>query len=151
MVKPPQPAEVTSLTVTVNEQVPVFPALSVAEHVTVFTPMLKVVPEEGLQVGVMAPSQLSLAVAVNFTTTPVEHEAAFVVIGPGQVTTGFSQSFTVTQNEQVPVFPALSVAEHVTVVFPTLKIEPEAGLQVGVTMPSQMSLADALNVTTALQ
>jgi hypothetical protein len=54
-----------STTVTVNEQLPVrFPA-SVAEHVTVVVPLLKVVPEAGTHVTAETPEQLSVAVAAG--------------------------------------------------------------------------------------
>jgi hypothetical protein len=149
MVRPPQVPEVVSLTVTLNEQEPVFPALSVAVQFTVVVPRPKVEPDAGAQVGVRVPSQLSVAVAVNVTLADIEHAAAVTVLSPGQTTTGFSQSFTVTQNEQTPVFPALSVAVQVTLVVPTLKVEPDAGVQVGVRLPSQLSVAEALKVTTA--
>ena len=50
---------VVSLTVTVNEQVPVLPDASVAVQVTVVTPLLKVLPEAGRQ-ATEPPGQLSL-------------------------------------------------------------------------------------------
>jgi hypothetical protein len=150
IVRPPHAAEVVSLTVTVKEQLPVLPALSVAEQVTFVWPTVKYVPDAGEQVGVSTPSQLSSALAVKVTLATVEHAPAVIVIGPGQVTTGFSQSLTVTVKEQVPVLPALSVAEQVTVVCPTAKLEPEAGLQVGVITPSQLSSAVAVNETVAV-
>jgi len=61
----------------------------------------------------------------------------------GQVMDGGVISLTVTVNEQEPVFggTAASVAEHVTVVTPLLKVDPEAGEQVTVRVPSQLSVA----------
>ena len=53
---------VTSLTVTVNVHVPVLLDRSEAEQLTVVSPLLKVDPEDGLQVTVREPSQLSVAV-----------------------------------------------------------------------------------------
>jgi hypothetical protein len=47
------------------------------------------------------------------------------------------------------VFPALSVAEQVTLVVPNENVEPEAGEQVAGTEPSTTSEAEAENVTTA--
>jgi len=107
-----------------NEQVPVFKALSVAEQFTVVVPRAKGEPDAGMQVGVRVPSQLSVAVTANLTTTGPVIGAKHVpdtFVFPGQVTTGFSQSVTVTVNEQLPLFPALSVAQQVTVVVPTGK------------------------------
>ena len=52
------------MTVTVNEQLPVFCDESVAVQVTVVVPFWNVEPEAGTQVGVSGPSQLSFAVAV---------------------------------------------------------------------------------------
>jgi hypothetical protein len=51
-----------SVTVTVNVQLPVLLDKSLAEQLTVVTPLLKVEPAAGLQVTVLAPSQTSLAV-----------------------------------------------------------------------------------------
>jgi hypothetical protein len=53
-----------SLTVTVNEPVPVLLLVSVAEQVTVVTPFWKVVPFAGVQVTLPTPAQLSLAAGV---------------------------------------------------------------------------------------
>src|SRR5438034_9450888 len=47
------------------------------------------------------------------------------------------------------MLPALSVAEHDTIVVPSASIESDAGSQFAVTTPSTRSLADALNVATA--
>jgi hypothetical protein len=57
---------------------------------------------------------------------------------------------TRTSNVQVLILPEELVAVHVTVVVPTGNAEPEAGLQVTVTVPPQGSLATGVgNVTTA--
>jgi hypothetical protein len=48
---------------------------------------------------------------------------------------------SVTVNEQLPVLPEVSVALQVTVVTPHWKFEPDAGEQVGVSVPSQVSVA----------
>jgi uncharacterized protein (DUF983 family) len=53
---------VASLTVTVNVHAPVLFDVSVAEQLTVVTPLLNVDPLAGLHVTVRAPSQLSFAV-----------------------------------------------------------------------------------------
>jgi len=76
------------LTVTVNEQlVDVLPEASVAVQLTEVVPTGNVDPEAGTQVTV-APGQLSIAVAVKFTTA--EHWPAVLptVIFAGQVTVG---------------------------------------------------------------
>ena len=52
-----------SLTVTVNEHVPVFDAASVAVHVTVVVPIANVEPDAGTHT-IPTPGQLSDAVAV---------------------------------------------------------------------------------------
>jgi hypothetical protein len=45
---------------------------------------------------------------------------------------------------QEPVLFEVSVAVQVTVAVPLLKVEPEGGLQLGVSVPSQLSLAVAV-------
>src|SRR5206468_12549906 len=61
---------VVSTTVTVKVADPVLSLLSVAEQVTVVTPSGKVLPDGGVQVAVIEPSTVSVAVAVNVTTAP---------------------------------------------------------------------------------
>jgi hypothetical protein len=46
------------------------------------------------------------------------------------------------------ILPRVSVAEHATVVVPSGKVEPEAGVQVTGREPSTMSVAVAVKVTT---
>src|SRR2546422_989019 len=46
-------------------------------------------------------------------------------------------------------FPEESVAVHMTVVVPRGNVEPDAGLHVGVIVPSTSSVAVAVSVTTA--
>jgi len=53
-----------SFTVTVNMQLPVLFDVSLAEQLTVVTPLLKVDPDAGTQVTGREPSQLSVAVGV---------------------------------------------------------------------------------------
>jgi hypothetical protein len=52
-------------------------------------------------------------------------------------------------NDPLVVRPTLSVAEQLTVVVPTGKVEPEAGVQVGVSAPSTGSVAVTVKLTTA--
>src|SRR6266498_2270073 len=58
-------------------------------------------------------------------------------------------STTVTVNEPCPVLPCASVALHCTVVVPSGNVEPLAGVHVTATLPSTMSVALAVYVTTA--
>ena len=51
------------------------------------------------------------------------------------------QTITVTVNEQLAGLPEASVTEQFTVVVPVANIEPEAGVQIGVPTPGQLSLA----------
>ena len=65
----------------------------------------------------------------------------------GQEITGFSPSVTVTSNEQLEVLPEGSVATEVTVVVPTAKKEPLAGVET--TEALQLSVALTEKFTTA--
>jgi hypothetical protein len=47
-------------------------------------PEVTTVPELFVQTGVSVPAQTSLAVTLNFTFCATEHEAALVVMVPGQ-------------------------------------------------------------------
>jgi hypothetical protein len=60
----------------------------------------------------------------------------------GQVMVGTVVSRTVTVNWQLLVFPAASLAVHVTGLGAMAKVDPEAGLQVTATSPSTISWAD---------
>lgn len=137
------------MTVTVNEQLPVLPAASVAEQVTVVVPTGKAEPDAGVQTGVIAPSHPSFAVAVKLTTAEHCPASLLAVMGDGQVTVGASSSVTVTVKLHCALLPAASVAEQVTVVAPTGKVEPEAGEQTGVIAPSHPSFAVEVKLTTA--
>jgi hypothetical protein len=59
-------------------------------------------------------------------------------------------SLIITVNVQVEVFVASSVAVHITVVDPILKVLPEGGTQSIAGEAVQLSVADALNVATLL-
>jgi hypothetical protein len=67
----------------------------------------------------------------------------------GQAIVGSWVSLIVTVNEHSAVLLAASETVHVTVVVPTLKLEPEAGWQTGVLTPAQLSDAVGVNVTAA--
>ena len=87
---------------------------------------------------------MSLALAENVTVVPPV-DSVSTEKSPGTDTTGGVVSFsvTVTVKEAEPVLPCESVAVHVTVVVPTGKLLPDAGLHVGVSGPSTMSFAVA--------
>ena len=104
-----------------------FAAASVAVHVTVVVPTGKVEPLAGTHT-IEAPGQLSVTDDANVTTA--EHwPAAFgTVIGAGQFATGACVSLTVTVNEHVGPL----VVEQLTVVVPTAKNDPDAGVHVTV-------------------
>ena len=102
-------------------------------------PLLLTAPVVGT--GVTCP-QLSVAVAAKVTTAEHLSGSVFCVIGVGQVTFGASLSCTVTVNEQEPVLLLVSVALQVTDVVPFGKVDPDAGMQIGITV-SQLSVAEA--------
>jgi len=62
-------------TVTVNEALPVLPALSVAVHLTVAVPTANVLPLAGSHAGVIEPSTASLAVTAYSTVAPAAEVA----------------------------------------------------------------------------
>ena len=93
-----------------------------------------------------ATEQLSVAVGVP-RLGEVEHVE---VIAAGQeVITGAWVSFTVTAKILVLELPAASVAVAVTLVVPTLKNEPEAGLNVTVALQLSVTVWVPVSVTLA--
>lgn len=56
------------------------PEVSEAEHVTVVTPLAKLLPEAGKQVTVRAPSQASVAVGAIYVTGAVHKPAAVLAL-----------------------------------------------------------------------
>src|SRR5439155_27080144 len=134
---------VVSTTVTVNVLVDEFPCASVALQVTVVAPSGKVVPEAGLQLAATAPSTMSAAEALWPAARRVGPDATLGMF-PGTLTTGGVVSWTVTVNVLADEYPCASVALQGTVVAPSGKIEPDAGLQLAATAPSTMSAAEAL-------
>ena len=135
------------MTVTSNVHWSKLPAASVVTTVTVVVPIGKTEPEAGVAT-VVEPLQLSLPEALNVTTAPHWPASLQAVMLCGQDATGSSQSLIVTLNEQVAVRPAASVATTLTVVVPTGKNEPEAGVATTVT-PGQLSFAGVLKLTIA--
>jgi hypothetical protein len=138
----------TRFTVTLKLALPVLPCESVAVQVTFVVPTGKLLPEDGLHVGVSGPSTLSFALAEKVTLVP-DGFGVLTLKLPGTLTTGgvWSTRFTVTLKLALPVFPCESVAVQVTFVVPTGKLLPEDGLQEGVSGPSTLSFALAENVT----
>ena len=97
---------VLSSTITLKEQVDIFPAASVAVYVTGVVPMLKIVPGLFVVVRVSVPPQLSDTVgAVQLTVAWQDAFALTVMLEGHPVITGLIKSFTVTLNEHVAVFP----------------------------------------------
>lgn len=64
----------------------------------------------------------------------------------GHAITGDCVSLTVTANEQVPLLPAASLAEQITVVGPLLKAEPDGGLHVTAPLLGDYGVAPAREV-----
>src|SRR5688572_5536844 len=120
---------VVSATVTVNEAARLLPRASVAVHVTVVGPNGNVDPLAGVQVGAALPSTRSLAVALYVKVAPVAPVASTLAFA-GTVTTGPVVSATVTVNEAAWLLPRASVALQPTVVVPSGKIAPLAGVHV---------------------
>jgi hypothetical protein len=121
-----------SLTVTVNEQLG--PAVV---QVTVVVPFGKNDPDAGEQATVPQPPPV--VVGANVTTAPHWFGSLPLVMFAGQVIVhGFC---TVILNVQLPWLFDVSVTVHVTVVIPTGKHVPDAGVQLTGLGPSgQLSL-----------
>lgn len=84
-----------------------------------------------------------VSVAAKFTTAPQLVSEAFTRMVSGTTIEGaipVGTSATVTVKLVVELFPAASVAVTVTVVVPTGKVEPLAGLATTVTSPEQLSV-----------
>src|SRR5947209_6529426 len=86
--------------------------------------------------------ELATSPALQLSVTVGEPKAAAIWVAEGfgpteaageRVMRGGSLSFTVTLKLQVTVFPALSVAVHLTAVVPIAKRVPEGGKQLTVT------------------
>ena len=86
-----------------------------------------------------------VSVQLNVTVTEALYQPFALGDRSGvAVIAGAVVSTTVTVNVLVDEFPCASVALQVTVVAPSGKIEPDAGLQLAATAPSTMSAAEAL-------
>jgi hypothetical protein len=130
-----------SVIVTVNVHIPVLLLASITEHVTVVVPTGKFIPDAGRHVTIPTPGQLSIAVGVVYVTVAVHVPiGAACMMFIGHMMVGFCVSLTVTVNMHIAIFIEASVAVHVTVVVPTLNIEPDVGLHITVA-PGQLSIA----------
>jgi hypothetical protein len=132
---------VVSWTVTWNDADELFPAASAAVHVTVVVPSGNVEPDAGVQLELVTPTA-SVNVTVNPTGAP-DALVASAVTSAGTPIAGAVVSWTVTWNDAVAVLPLVSVAVHVTVVVPSGKVDPLAGVQPNVaTATSSVALAE---------
>src|SRR5438270_241946 len=131
-----------SLTVTVNEQLAELFAASFTKQLTVVVPFGNVEPDGGVQVGEPTPGQLSDTPGAAYVTTAVQtFESVVFTRLAGQVICGACMSLTVTVNEQCAELPLASCTEQVTVVTPFWNIKPDAGAQLTLPTPEQLSLA----------
>src|SRR5262245_1483490 len=129
---------VVSRTLTLNEPLVLFPALSVAVQVTTVVPRPNVVPEAGVQTGVIEPSTMSVAVAVNVTLAPAELIASAVIVA-GTTNTGSVVSRIYTLKWLVAVLPRVSLDEQMTWVVPMPNVLPDSGRQLTDRTPSTRS------------
>jgi len=139
---------VVSWTVAWKEPVAVLPWLSVAVQLTGVVVMVNVEPDAGAQMGVIAPSTRSKAEGVYETVAPLGPAASAIMLC-GSVRLGGVVSCTITWKLPVVVLPWASVAKQVTVVVPIGKVEPDAGLHVGVRVFPKESDAVTVKVTVA--
>jgi hypothetical protein len=141
-----------SLTVTLNVfGVLVLPVASLAVQLTVVSPSGNVLPEAGAQVIVGFASTASLAdgAGEKVTTAPAPLVAS-TVMPLGTVRLGAVVSLTVTLNDfSALVLPAASLAVQLTVVSPSAKVPPEAGIHDPVGCSSTVSVAVGEKVTAA--
>ena len=117
-------------------------------QVTVVAPDGNVDPLAGVQATATLPSMGSVADALKVYAAPVALVASTFAFA-GTVTTGPVVSVTVTVNEADPLLPCASLASQVTVVPPSGNVDPLAGVQATATLPSMVSVADALKVYAA--
>jgi hypothetical protein len=134
-----------SVTVTVKLPLCVFTgeAVSLAEQLTVVTPVGNALPDAGTQLTGTEPATVSDAVAEYVTALP-ELESASTCMFAGRLSTGFVSSLTVTVKEtgELVVFPLASWALQFTVVVPRGKVFPEPGAQFTLGDGSPLSVAE---------
>src|SRR5580765_7362118 len=118
-----------SRTVTVKASVVTLPAASVAVTLTVVVPRGKREPDAGVTI-TTGVEQLSVAETLNVTAASLRPGAVATVMFGGSCRAGRSRSWIVTAKLLVERLPEGSAAVQTTVVTPTGKMEPEAGVQV---------------------
>jgi hypothetical protein len=125
-------------------QVALLPEVSVAVQVTVVVPTGTGEPEGGTQATV-TPGQLSVATGGGKETAVAaaggQAGAATAVTEAGQVMTGGCVSLTVTLKVHDTGLPFSSSAVQVTLVVPTGKNEPGAGVQVACVLQTPVVVA----------
>ena len=142
---------VVSMTVTVKVQVTELLARSAAVMVTSVAPVVIRVPAAGDCVITTAP-QRSVATTSPVTFGSATRQAAFadrVRFVAQVVMDGGVVSSTATVKVQALVLPEPSVAVQVTTLVPRAKVLPLTGTQTTEGEASQVSVADAVKVTTA--
>jgi hypothetical protein len=140
---------VTSFTITLNVQIAVRPAASVAVYFTCVAPIGNRLPEVCVDISDGVP-QLSVAVgAVHVATAWHDAFAESVMFDGHPVITGLVASLTITSKVHVEELPEPSVAVYLTCVVPIAKTLPGLCVLVKVN-PEQLSEAvGALQVTFA--
>ena len=99
-----------SATVTIKTHVALFPGKSVAAHVTIVGPTGKLVVFKTSQLIDTTPV-LSVAFGLANTYPLVDKPGVVLTVADGgHVITGAVLSFTITENEQLPLFPEGSCA-----------------------------------------
>jgi hypothetical protein len=139
-----------SFTVTLKLPLALLFEPSSAEQLTVVVPNGKVLPEASAQLTATAPDTTSVADAEYVTAAPAGLVAA-TVISDGKERAGAVVSTTVTFPEAVAVNPPLSVTVQDTVVAPTGRREPSAGVQFTDGVPSSASLALPIALNASVQ
>src|SRR5690606_228005 len=132
-----------SLTVTLNEQLEMFPAASSTIYPTFVVPTGKKSPgPSGVTSVTVTSSQLSVPVgAVKSTSAPHNPASLSTTISAGQVICGNMVSLTVIVKEQVATLPLASVTSYTSVVVPTGKNIPVPRPSINsVEKPGQLSI-----------
>ena len=119
-----------------------------AVQVTVVVPTTKLLPLAGLQ-AVVTPGQLSLPMAAYVTVAAHSPAPLLTSMLAGHAMVGACASVIVTVKVQALAFMLASVAVQVTVVGPTGKLLPLAGLHTTTNPAGQLSLAVGAKLTTA--
>jgi hypothetical protein len=119
------------------------PRESAALQSTLVSPRPKFAPDPGLQAVGTGPSTASTATGFSYLTAEPFGPFASTTKSTGTpVIPGPVVSLTVTEKLARPLLPAPSVAVHSTVFVPSAKVLPDPGLQLGVTLPLTVSVAE---------